>query len=199
MIRIRDTVRIPPEMFGEDLNKVVEETVQKTFEGTVRKDRGVIVAVGNINPIGDGIVIHGDGGMYQKVEFEALTFKPLLQEIVDGIVCEVVEFGAFCHIGALDALIHMSQIMNDYVEVDVENERIVGREKKKVLKTGDSIRARIVAVSLNELSARESKIGLTMRQPALGVHEWIYEPEKKEEEKEKKKDKKKEKKKKGRK
>jgi len=199
MIRIRDTVRIPPEMFGEDLNKVVEETVQKTFEGTVRKDRGVIVAVGNINPIGDGIVIHGDGGMYQKVEFEALTFKPLLQEIVDGIVCEVVEFGAFCHIGALDALIHMSQIMNDYVEVDVENERIVGREKKKVLKTGDSIRARIVAVSLNELSARESKIGLTMRQPALGVHEWIYEPEKKEEEKEKKRDKKKEKKKKGRK
>jgi DNA-directed RNA polymerase subunit E' len=66
---------------------------------------------------------------------------------------------------------------------------ITGKEKKLVLKTGDPIRARVVAVSLNELSSRESKIGLTMRQPALGAHEWIYlspEDEKKKKEKKKK-------------
>jgi len=132
--------------------------------------------------------------MYQKVAFDALMFKPELQEVVDGIVCEIVEFGAFCHIGPIDALIHMSQIMNDYVEVDAENEIISGKEKKMILKTGDSIRARIVAVSINELSARESKIGLTMRQPNLGAHEWLKEPEKEEEEKKNKvKDKKKKK------
>jgi DNA-directed RNA polymerase subunit E' len=89
----------------------------------------------------------------------------------------------------------MSQIMNDFVEIDSDGERIVGKENKKVLKVGDPIRARIVAVSLNELSARESKIGLTMRQPALGMHEWIYEPEAKEPEKTKKKKEKKAKKK----
>jgi DNA-directed RNA polymerase subunit E' len=132
--------------------------------------------VDNIVSLEDGIVIHGDGGMYQKVEFEALTFNPILQELVDGLVCEVVEFGAFCHIGPLDALLHMSQIMNDYVDVDVESGRIMGKETKRVLKIGDPIRTRIVAVSLNELSARESKIGLTMRQPALGTHEWLVEP-----------------------
>ena len=86
----------------------------------------------------------------------------------------------------------MSQIMNDYVEVDSENEVITGKEKKQVLKTGDPVRARVVAVSLNELSARESKIGLTMRQPALGAHEWLKEPkEEKKEEDKKKEDKKK--------
>jgi DNA-directed RNA polymerase subunit E' len=111
--------------------------------------------------------------MYQKIDFEALVYKPQLQELVDAIVCEIVEFGAFCHIGPLDALIHMSQIMNDYVDVDAENERITGKENKRVLKIGDPVRARIVAISLNELSARESKIGLTMRQPALGAHEWL--------------------------
>jgi len=201
LVRIRDTVRIPPHLFGEDLNKVVEETVQKAFEGTIKKDHGIIVVVDNVKAQGDGIIIHGDGGMYQKVEFDALTFNPILQEITDAIICEVVEFGAFCHIGPFDALIHMSQIMNDYVEVDAENERIVGKENKRVLKVGDSVRARIVAVSLNELSARESKIGLTMRQPSLGVHEWIHEPEPedKREKETKKKDEKKKKKKKGRK
>ena len=201
LVRIRDTVRIPPHLFGEDLNKVVEETVQKAFEGTIKKDHGIIVVVDNVKAQGDGIIIHGDGGMYQKVEFDALTFNPILQEITDAIICEVVEFGAFCHIGPFDALIHMSQIMNDYVEVDAGNERIVGKENKRVLKVGDSVRARIVAVSLNELSARESKIGLTMRQPSLGVHEWIHEPEPedKREKETKKKDEKKKKKKKGRK
>ena len=176
LTKITDTIRVPPERFGENLNEAIKDIVQKTFEGTIRRSQGIIVIVDNITPLGDGIVIHGDGGMYQKVEFEALTFNPMLQEIVDGIVCEIVEFGAFCHIGPLDALLHMSQIMNDYVDVDVESGRIQGKETKRILKVGDPLRARIVAVSLNELSARESKIGLTMRQPALGTHEWLTEP-----------------------
>jgi len=186
-VKLADTIRVPPERFGEDLNVVVKDIVQKTFEGVIRKNHGLIVAVDNINALGDGIVIHGDGGMYQKVEFDALTFNPALQEITDAIVCEIVEFGAFCHMGPFDALIHMSQIMNDYVNVDAENERITGKENKRVLKVGDPVRARIVAVSLNELSARESKIGLTMRQPALGAHEWLKEPEPEDKKKETKK------------
>jgi DNA-directed RNA polymerase subunit E' len=186
LAKIRDTVRVPPERFGEDLNEAIRDIVQKTFEGTIRRNHGLIVVVDNITPLGDGIVIHGDGGMYQKVEFEALTFIPMLQEITDGLVCEIVEFGAFCHIGPLDALLHMSQIMNDYVDVDAESGRIQGKETKRILKVGDALRARIVAVSLNELSARESKIGLTMRQPALGTHEWLTEP--KDEKQDKKRD-----------
>jgi len=183
--RVEDTIRILPEKFGEDLDEVIKESVQKTFEGTVRKDQGIIVVAQNIKPIGDGIVIHGDGAMYQKVAFDALTYMPKLQEVVNGIICEIVEFGAFCHIGPIDALIHMSQIMNDYVEVDSENEIITGKEKKKTLKVGDLVRARIVSVSLNELSARESKIGLTMRQPALGSYDWIYKDTEEEMKKEK--------------
>jgi DNA-directed RNA polymerase subunit E' len=200
-VRVEDTIRIPPNMFSEDLDIVVNEIVQKTFEGTMRKNYGVIVVADNIQLVGQGIVIHGDGAMYQKVAFDALTFRPNLQEVLDAIVCEIVEFGAFCHIGPLDALVHMSQIMNDYVEVDSENEVITGKEKKLMLKTGDTVRARVVAISLNELSSRESKIGLTMRQPALGSHEWIYAPteeEKKKEEKKEKKEKRKRKKKKKR-
>ena len=200
-VRVEDTVRIPPNKFSEDLNVTITNIVQKTFEGTMRKNFGVIVVADNIEPVGNGIVIHGDGAMYQKVAFDALTFNPKLQEVLDAIVCEIVEFGAFCHIGPLDALIHMSQIMNDYVGVDAENEVITGKEKKMTLKNGDIVRARVVAVSLNELSSRESKIGLTMRQPALGSHDWIYAPD--EEDKKKdgkdKKEKKKKKKKKGKK
>ena len=176
-VTIEDTIRILPERFGEDLNEVVKQIVQETFEGTIRKKHGIIVVADNIEPIGDGIVIHGDGAMYQKVQFEALTFQPEMQEIVDGLVCEIVDFGAFCHIGPIDALIHMSQMMNDYVQIDAESQVITGKEKNLKVQVGDPVRARIVAVSMNEISARESKIGLTMRQPALGSHLWVPEEE----------------------
>jgi DNA-directed RNA polymerase subunit E' len=197
IVKIQDTVRILPDKFGDDLDEVVQHIVEETFEGTMRKNHGIIVVADNIEPIGDGIVIHGDGAMYQKVQFDALTFKPEMQEVVDGIVCEIVEFGAFCHIGPIDALIHMSQIMNDYVEVDADSELITGKQKKNVLRVGDTVRARVVAVSMNELSARESKIGLTMRQPALGAHEWLKQEGEEESGKEKQKSGKKKKQKKG--
>ena len=196
LINIKDIIRILPDKFDSDLDKVVEEIVQHTFEGSMRKKHGVIVAVDNIKAIDDGIVIHGDGAMYQRVSFDALTFQPDLQEVLDAVICEIVEFGAFCHIGPLDALIHMSQIMNDYVEVDSSSEIITGRENKRTLRVGDPVRARVVAISLNELTARESKIGLTMRQPGLGAHEWLKEPEAKDADKAKKEGKKTDKKKK---
>ena len=183
IVRIEDTVRIPPQYFGENLEKVINSIVQKSFEGKVKREYGMIVLTTNVEILDEGVIIHGDGALYQKVRFDALVFQPELQEIVDGIVCEVVEFGIFCHIGAMDALVHMSQIMDDYVEINVENGRITGKESKKSLTVGDTVRARIVSLSLNEVAPRESKIGLTMRQKALGAHEWIKDERKKKEEK----------------
>ncbi len=182
MVKMKNTIRIPPAEITEDLDIVSEKIVQQTFEGTMDKEYGLIVMAKNVKRIGEGRILHGDGAIYQHVEFEALTFKPEVHEVVDGIVCDVVEFGAFCHIGPLDALVHKSQIMDDHIVVDVENKRMEGKETKKSLKVGDKVRARIVTVSLNEMNPRESKIGLTVRQPGLGKREW-KEKKKKEENK----------------
>jgi len=179
MVKIKNTIRIPPTHITDELDEVSKKIVQETFEGTMDKQYGLIVMTQNVRRIGEGRILYGDGAIYQQVEFEALTFKPELQEVVDGIVCDIVEFGAFCHIGPLDALIHKSQIMDDHIVVDVDNNRMEGRETKNVLRVGDRVRARIVTVSLNEMNPRESKIGMTMRQPGLGKPEWKKREEKK--------------------
>jgi DNA-directed RNA polymerase subunit E' len=173
IVRLTDTVRIPPEYMGQELGKVMDKLVQQSFEGKLSKAHGMTVMTMDVEPEGEGSVIHGDGAIYQRVSFKALTFKPDVQELINGIICEVVEFGAFAHIGPLDALVHMSQVMNDFVSADVANERLTGKETGKALEIGDGVRARIVTASLNELSPRESKIGLTMRQPSLGKLEWL--------------------------
>jgi DNA-directed RNA polymerase subunit E' len=96
-----------------------------------------------------------------------------MQEIVEGEVVEIVKFGAFIGIGPFDGLLHVSQITNEYISYDEKNARLASKESNKSLGEGDRVRARIIAISLNEKEPRESKIGLTMRQTGLGKIEWL--------------------------
>jgi len=172
-------VRIPPEMLTDDLTDVINQLSWESFEGRIEGSNSLTVMVSNISPQGPGRIVHGDGAIYQNVKYDALVFKPMLQEIIEGNVVEVLKFGAFVRFGPLDGLLHVSQIMDDRIDADSDNGRLIGKETKRELKVGDVVRARIVALSLNERSPRESKIGLTMRQPGLGKLEWIEEDRKK--------------------
>ncbi len=181
-VKIKDTVRVPPSRLGEDIMEVIKDLLWEQFEGRLDRECGVLIGIEKVNDIGEGRIIEGDGGVYFDVEFTAIVFKPLLQEVVEGQVVEVVDFGAFVSIGPLDALLHMSQIMDDYMVYDEKNKRLIGKETKKSLTEGDLVRARIVALSLKEREPEKSKIGLTMRQPWLGNLKWIEEEIKKLEE-----------------
>jgi len=97
----------------------------------------------------------------------------MLQEVVEGDVVDVKKFGAFISLGPVEGLLHVSQVMDDRIEVDEENRRMIGKDTKKDLKTGDYVRARIVALSLSDTNVEESKIGLTMRQNFLGKLSWL--------------------------
>jgi DNA-directed RNA polymerase subunit E' len=179
----RDVVRIPPERLGPRLETVLTELAQQQFEGKLVDGQNLTVLIQDVKPIGEGHIIHGDGGVYQEVEYTALLFKPELQEVVEGAVVEIRKFGAFVRFGPLDGLLHVSQIMDDRVNIDEHNQRLVGVETKKDLKVGYKVRARVVSLSLSEISPRDSRIGLTMRQPGLGRLEWIVEAHRKGEEK----------------
>lgn len=175
MEKKEDTIRIPPNRLEEDLNLIAKEIACETFEGNLEEGNKLIIMATNIERLGDGKIVHGDGGIYQKVRYDALVYLLEEQELIYGYVCEILKFGAFVRFGPLDGLLHISQMMNDKVEVDVGNQRLRGKDKKKEIGINDKLRARIVTVSVNERSPRESKIGLTMRQPGLGKLEWIQE------------------------
>jgi len=178
-----DVVRIPPERLGPQLETVLTELAQQQFEGKLVDGQNLTVTIQDVRSVGEGHIIHGDGGVYQEVEYQALLFRPEIQEVVEGAVVEIRKFGAFVRFGPLDGLLHVSQIMDDRVNIDEHNQRLVGVETKKDLKVGYKVRARVVSLSLSEISPRDSRIGLTMRQPGLGRFEWIQEAHKKAEEK----------------
>jgi len=172
LVTLEDTIRIPPGKFGEPIEKVGYEQLKLNYEGMVDDQLGYVVAVTNIevNPVGK--IIPGDGATYHRVVFSLLTFYPIIQEVVEGEVVEIADFGAFVRVGPIDALLHVSQLMDDFISHDEKQGMLMGKETKRKLMTGDHVRVRVTAVSLGR-GGVSGKIGVTARQPFLGKIEWI--------------------------
>ncbi len=175
---LQDVVRIPPSLFGSTLKKAVINILKSKYESMINADLGYIIMIMDAKVESMGKMIAGDGGTYHKVEFNALTFYPKLQEIVQGELVDITDFGAFVRIGPTDALLHLSQVMDDYLKSDVQAGLILANQSGRTLKVGSTIRTRITAVSLGK-AASMGKIGITCRQPFLGADEWIAEEIKK--------------------
>ena len=144
----------------------------------VDEELGYVIAVTNVKVSPVGKIIPGDGATYHKVSFSLLTFYPKIQEVVEGEVVEIADFGAFVRVGPIDALLHVSQLMDDFISYDEKQGVLMGKETKRKLTSGDRVRVRITAVSLGRAGS-SGKIGVTARQPFLGKLEWIEQEVKK--------------------
>jgi DNA-directed RNA polymerase subunit E' len=171
-VYMSDVVRIPPNRLTNSLRDTAIGILKEKYESMISPELGYVVMIIDATANAIGKLVAGDGATYHRVTFEALTFYPKLQEVVEGEVVEITDFGAFVRIGPTDALLHLSQITDDYLRSDVKQGVIIANQSAKSLKIGSRIRARVTAVSLGK-GAAMGKIGITCRQPFLGASEWI--------------------------
>jgi len=172
LVTLEDTIRIPPERFGDPIEAVGYAQLKSKYEGMVDEVLGYVIAVTDIqiNPVGK--IIPGEGATYNRSVFSLLTFYPKLQEVVEGEVVEIADFGAFVRVGPIDTLLHVSQLIDDFISYDEKQGVLMGKETRRKLATGDHVRVRITAVSLGR-GGGSGKVGVTGRQPFLGKLDWI--------------------------
>lgn len=175
IVEIADHVRVEPELFALPIKEAVKKQLEKIYQNYIDEELGSVVAVLDVLHVGEGILIPGDAAAYYDSVFKLLVFKPLLQELVYCQVSQITNFGAFMNLGALEAMIHISQTMEDFVSFS-KSDALIGKNSKRSLKKNDLCIARIVALSFK---TSPPKIGLTMRQPGLGKVEWIQEDKRK--------------------
>lgn len=178
IVYMSDVVRIPPNRLTNSLKNTAIGILKEKYESMISPDIGYIIMIIDATANSIGKLVAGDGATYHRVNFKALTFFPKLQEVVEGEVVEITDFGAFVRIGPTDALLHLSQITDDYLRSDVKQGVIIANQSAKSLRIGSRIRARVTAVSLGK-GAAMGKIGITCRQPFLGATEWIVQEVKK--------------------
>ena len=179
-IKVKDYIRVPPNMFNTTKKEAVLKNIKSTYENYVSKEFGFVLNVVDIGEIKEGVIVPGDGAGYYETEFELLTFRPEMNELIYGKVRDITDFGAFLDLGGTEGMVHISQSMDDFVSFS-KDKVLQGKKTNQSLKVNDKCKARIIAVSYKNLNS--PKIGLSMRQEGLGKLEWA---EKKEEEKTKK-------------
>ncbi|MAG21956.1 MAG: DNA-directed RNA polymerase [Candidatus Diapherotrites archaeon] len=179
LVNVNEKVRVPPKDFGGKLKDTILKIVQEEYEGVVDEDLGLVIAVTGVGEVGEGKIVLGDGAAYYRTELELLMYKPLMHEVVEGSITEITEFGAFMRISPIEGLVHVSQIMDDYINYDAKMPGFIGKKTGRKLTVEDEGLARIVTISLKG-NIQNSKIGLTMRQPFLGKEGWTKKDEKKE-------------------
>jgi len=169
--KIGDRIRIPPSMFGSILEDAVQSILRERYEGRIYKDTGIILSVNKPKICSDGTVIPGDAGAYYTVEFDALSFIPVVNEVFKAEIKEIVEFGAFASIGPFQGLLHVSQIDKEKFYYDKKSKTLSSKALRRSLKKGDDVLVKVSTVSLKSTSS-DTKIGLTMRPDGLGRSDW---------------------------
>lgn len=183
---IKDSVRLPPDMFILKREDAVKQILRDKYERKMDSDLGIILSINNVKDISGGYVVAGDGAAYYDATFDVLTYMPEVNEIIESEVTEIVEFGAFLTLGPIEGLVHLSQITDDIVKLDRNAGVLSAKNTKRMLKKGDTVKARIFTTSMKN-TLMETKIGLSMRTPGLGKSEWKEKETKKPAEKKSKK------------
>jgi len=176
IMEVEERIRVPPKNLSMKVKDAVKQSIAQQLEGTLDSRLGVILACISVDDVAEGKIIAGDPGVHYNTKFKLLVYKPEVNELTFGEVIDNTEFGAFVRIGPMDGLVHISQLMDDFVSFDNKNSVFLGKESKRTLKEGDLLRARIIAVSFGK---EENKIGLTMRQSGLGSLTWLADEKKK--------------------
>jgi len=168
VFELEDVVGVEPRDFGKPLKGLAIRRLASQYEGILDEELGYVIAVLDADVDEVGFMLPRDASVYHKARCKLLSFIPQLQEVIEGEVVEITEFGAFVRVGPTDALLHVSQIMDDYISFDKKHSELIGSKTGWKLGVGDKVRARIVATSI-----AGGKVGLTTRQPYLGKIEWI--------------------------
>ena len=169
-VKVKDHIRVPPHMFHLSKKESILENIKSTYENYISKDMGFVINVTDVGIVKEGVIVPGDGAGYYETEFELLTFKPELNELVWGKLKDITDFGAFMDMGGAEGMVHISQSMDDFVSFS-KDKVLQGKKSGQSLKVNDRCKARIIAVSYKDMN--NPKIGLTMRQEGLGKLEWL--------------------------
>lgn len=176
---VEEWVGVSPDIAftSQDLDRDVLRILRRELEGKVDEELGYIIAVIEAKVIDEGIVtpLGGDPDIYFPVRYKVLTFRPIIQEVVKGVVSKVESGSLFVKLGPrlAEGIVPRQQVMDGEVRLTPDRRGFQSPTGDKVVREGDVVKARIVSYAkATSRPAYVMKIGLTMRQPYLGKDEW---------------------------
>ncbi|KXS13666.1 putative DNA-directed RNA polymerase II chain Rpb7 [Gonapodya prolifera JEL478] len=99
------TILLPPKAFGKSLREQLIQRLRDDKEGTCDGRFGYIVHILEINDPPKGLVQAGTGFAEYRLDYRALVFKPFRNEVMDGVITNVMKTGFFAECGPLQVFV----------------------------------------------------------------------------------------------
>lgn len=161
---MKEKVGLEAQRIGKNIN---EGIIEKLEEVHSKEQNGIFLGVTEILTVGEtGEILPEKPYVYFDIEYTGLFFQPLQNEVVEGFVTEVAEFGPFVRIGPVDALVHISQITDEKLTYNPEQDIITSKDSKIIIKKNEPVRAIVANSSISE---ERMRINLSMKQDGLGL------------------------------
>ncbi|HEV7349363.1 ribonuclease R [Telluribacter sp.] len=87
-----------------------------------------------------------------SIKYKQIEYMGTMEgdRVFDGIITGVTEFGMFVEITetASEGLVRMTDLEDDYYELDKENYRLIGQRSKKIYTFGDPVKVKVKEINL---------------------------------------------------
>ncbi|GFN98295.1 DNA-directed RNA polymerase iii subunit rpc8 [Plakobranchus ocellatus] len=110
---MKDTVRIPPNLFHLDTMDAIREALNKKFANKVVYKVGLCIALWDVEKIEESFIFPGDGATHTIVHFRYVVFRPFVDEILIGRIKSCSKDGVHVTMGFFDDIIIPSDSLQD--------------------------------------------------------------------------------------
>jgi len=167
LVQLNSNVELPPNHFHKNYRAKLIETLIKQKEGSFLGDYGYIVLVTKVHEVGKGKIRDGIAPVSFPIEYQALCFRPLKNEVVDGVVKQVEKFGFFVTVGPLQVFVSKHQIPPEYeLDESVAPPVYVSKDDPSA-RIGDGVEVRIKLIGMRVEVSEMQAIG-TIAEDYLG-------------------------------
>ena len=120
--RFRHSVRLPPSSFKLPLPEAISQSINRSMANSVFPGLGLVVGLYDIINIGDSFIL--EGCSVTQVEFRAVVFRPMVEEVLVGRIksCNRSE-GVFVSMGFFDDIVIPPHALQHPYRFD-ENEQV---------------------------------------------------------------------------
>ena len=99
LTRIKDSIRITPDLFDRDEEDVLRSKVEEQYCNRVIPDCGLVVSLWEIEKLISRYIYPGDGSAHVQCVFLVLVFCPFVGEMLTGVVKDVDKDGVTLDLG----------------------------------------------------------------------------------------------------
>ncbi|CAL4069778.1 unnamed protein product [Meganyctiphanes norvegica] len=151
LAELRHMVRIPPWHFGQNLNDAIVNELNKKLANKVVLNVGMCIVLYDLTSLEDSFIFPGDGGSHTRVSFRFLTFRPFIEEVLEGTVKAANADGIQVSLGFFDDVYIRSDNMmspSHYDETEktwIWDYEVEGETHNMFIDIGERIRVKVVA------------------------------------------------------